>query len=526
MSVEEEKGSANDAAKMKISPSGRACSGSDFVASGGKNFRGVGLISHHPFFDPTKVAECPRQVKLYDLFGVNDRTPVTKEEVVLARELAKTVISYNDLSQVCETKGRDHDLGRELTIHHHHLEPMTHVFPALKTTTTDAADLEAIDSSFGMATKATMPDGYVVDKQGIPRLIWEAASGSSTPSESMRKGLAEATNVAMTQLRRGVNHENIAVPVVSSNGYLLQIGAVIVLRPSFPMFVMLTPVLDLFDMEMRNRAARVLRYIFQFVSTPLLGRDSVACGAGPDTTKMILSTEWYHLKPLNCFFQSTDNLQTSLLHYYQVLQVLHADERCRNFVVFPYCVREYGDDVEESCLVFPKLVGYKVGLPKSQGLLHSYLQLLEEAVAVFHSVGVVHLDLFVANIMWKPLGADAVELKIVDWDAAHFVWESFPKRVSKVLNNRRELAMAVMSQDNVTRSSHPEQLTYFDICLLRVMQMCSTDPGLQEGSNEICLHRNFVKAQTYCLEMLQRQPGLAEGELLSPTRFVVVELIT
>lgn len=42
-----------------------------------------------------------------------------------------------------------------------------------------------------------------------------------TPADSLRQGACEASNVALAQLSLGVDADDIVVPVVGSNGYLM-----------------------------------------------------------------------------------------------------------------------------------------------------------------------------------------------------------------------------------------------------------------------------------------------------------------
>ena len=60
------------------------------------------------------------------------------------------------------------------------------------------------------------------------------------------------------QLNLGVNADQIMVPVVGSNGHLMQFGAVVMLKPSFPAFFVISSVLDLTDDDSLAEAARLI----------------------------------------------------------------------------------------------------------------------------------------------------------------------------------------------------------------------------------------------------------------------------
>ena len=67
--------------------------------------------------------------------------------------------------------------------------------------------------------------------------------------------------------------------------------------------------------------------------------------------------------------------------------------------------------------LFPKPGSdYKIGLPYTQEQRKIYLEKLKSAIRAIHMAGVVHLDLYLSNIMWKELESGKIELKIIDWD--------------------------------------------------------------------------------------------------------------
>jgi serine/threonine protein kinase len=100
----------------------------------------------------------------------------------------------------------------------------------------------------------------------------------------------------------------------------------------------------------------------------------------------------------------------------------HQCQKCRKFVVFPICVRGYEEDISESGIVFPKMIGYHIGYHEEENLRLLYFVQLRTAIECIHQAGVVHLDLFPSNIMWKvDEQNDGIVLKIIDWDSAHFI---------------------------------------------------------------------------------------------------------
>ena len=407
---------------------------SDFRASQGLSFSGFGFTSHCPFFDPTDVdfELGGRTTKLYSFFNktadeistdLHGETPVS-----IAAKLRRTVIVYNDLSKVAETSvsAKASSLGRNLNIQNHHLDMIKTFVPNLKTTTLLNAGERLVDNncSVGFASERSIPGGYLKDHEMNVRGIFD---GTDAPAEGIRQGASSASNVALFQLQYGVRVDDIVIPVIGSNGYLMQFAAVVMLKPSFPMLVMLSPVLDLTDDTMLLESARLLCCVKILASHPLISHRNQSEPAEniPRITTMAYSTREYHEKPITDFFASTGAIQTSLFHFFKVMSRLQSDPESKLYTVFPYCVREYIDDVQETALLFPNLsiYNYQIGLPKLRAQRVSFLNHCKKATACFHRVGVVHLDLYLSNIMWREISDTEVQLKVIDWDAALFINE-------------------------------------------------------------------------------------------------------
>ena len=86
--------------------------------------------------------------------------------------------------------------------------------------------------------------------------------------------------------------------------------------------------------------------------------------------------------------------------------------------------------------------------------------------------GVVHLDLYLSNIMWKELESGEIELKIIDWDAAHFITESLFADAQIRIGGRfrAQLHEVVMKNDSVDHFDHKVSMIYFDISLIRALE--------------------------------------------------------
>jgi hypothetical protein len=335
-----------------------------------------------------------------------------------------------------------------------------------------------------------VPDGHFEDAQGHARAVFEVKHNSDAPAECIRQGAAAGTNLAVAHLSLGVSIDDVLVPIIASTGYLMQIGVVFMLKPSFPVFVMLSHVLDLTCDLALVEAARLLCCIRIVVSQPLV------CGTPRNVDVMELSCSEYHCKPLKDFFVSTGNIQSSLFHFFKVMARLHSSSDCRLLVVFPICIREFEDDVAESMIVFPKLGHeYQIGLPDDIELRYSFLQQLENAIVMFHKAGVAHIDLYLSNIMWCQKTDKEVKLKIVDWDAAQFTNETLSTETqNRLLPLRDEVWKTAMANDCNDLLNHEDKLKYYDISLLRVVQKYIEDESLRNRDKN-ALDQACVNAQ-------------------------------
>jgi hypothetical protein len=217
-----------------------------------------------------------------------------------------------------------------------------------------------------LSSESSIPNGYFRDRHGYLRGIFEVKHGTDIPVEALRQGASEASNIALMQLNLGVNIDQIMVPVVGSNGHLMQFGAVILLKPSFPAFFVISSVLDMTNDDSLCEAARLLCCIAMHVATDL-ETDHCTLSRSTEDMKVLLDPTLYHMKSLKAFFACTGNIQSSLFHYFKIMSQLHRSPGCRDFVLFPICVREYEDSIDHCSIVFPKLGNdYKIGLPDTQ----------------------------------------------------------------------------------------------------------------------------------------------------------------
>ena len=100
--------------------------------------------------------------------------------------------------------------------------------------------------------------------------------------------------------------------------------------------------------------------------------------------------------------------------------------------------------------------------------------------------GVVHLDLYLSNIMWRELESGEIELKIIDWDAAHFITESLfaAARIRIGMRHRAQLHEVAMIIDHVDPFDHRVVMEYYDVSLIRALEAYSDYKALTTRTKE------------------------------------------
>lgn len=99
-----------------------------------------------------------------------------------------------------------------------------------------------------------------------------------------------------------------------------------------------------------------------------------------------------------------------------------------------------------------------------------YLGKLKEAIEAIHEAGVVHLDLYTSNVMWRMEG-DELEMKIVDWDGAQVLGSGLAPMTSSALHSSKRKQL--VHQDSATACP------LWDQCCLQVMEHAAQKPDLK-----------------------------------------------
>lgn len=198
----------------------------------------------------------------------------------------------------------------------------------------------------------------------------------------------------------------------------------------------------------------------------------------------------YHFKILESVYlgYGKAHVEQSLRMHFKVMKALHSVEACREWVVFPLCIREFDESMRESGLVYPRLdpSKFRIGLPSDPGQRAMFFEALRQAMRTIHSEArVLHLDLYPSNIMWSwDAECQRIRIKIIDWDAAVLMeWHEYPHETAQLLvrNNRIKLAGAYDNRIlDITAGENNELVmsTSMDTCFISLMEEYQTDSRL------------------------------------------------
>jgi hypothetical protein len=466
---------------------------SSFTSSHDKSIDGVGMCFSSEWL---RVDVADGAAAFRREFGVVDAPP-DDEVARVADVLRACVMDTHSLRIVHETKTTAMS-GTMRLVQNHHLDALCDALGAdVCKTTTGESRLSLLDlkCSEGVANAKSSPDAYLMGRVVCHRdecSVFDADAAAATAAvspadkdaacdcnldalvvgigeakhttdsavEALRQAFVESTNVALAWRRRGVPCARVTVPVWATTGQLVKFGVTRMLEPAFPYLVIMSKTLDLADARDRTEAATLFASMMAWCRTPVH-----AWAREANTQQSLgLSTRAYHLKPLENVFLVADDGDASLAHMLHVLQRLQPPSPACAFVEAPITVRT-GAKWRGSALVFRNLAldGYQIGVPSERAERERYLAAIRAAMEAIHEAGVVHLDFYPSNFMWKATSnaADGCDrehgpsgermlIKIIDWDAAHVLgaplttlthsrMATLADRVALVPNGRQEL---------------------------------------------------------------------------------------
>lgn len=279
--------------------------------------------------------------------------------------------------------------------------------------------------------------------------VGELKSTLFSPLDGVPQALVAAFNAAADLRAKGLPAAQCVVPFVSNTGALEQHGVAYLLEPCLPCAVLTTPVLDLSDAEGRRRVAAA-RWAFRRIAdeTARLVRMLGLSAGERAPLEPVLDLARYHVKaPLHFVGRSVEH---SVLHQLRVFERLRRSPAAAH-VVLPAAVLMQRPVAEagagnaavswrpELALAFPRLDGFETGVPPpGHAMRAAVLSALRDALRRIHRAGVVHVDLFAGNVLWRAAG-DGAEVRLVDFDAALELGQAVPETAREIVQRNGHL---------------------------------------------------------------------------------------
>ena len=286
------------------------------------------------------------------------------------------------------------------------------------------------------------------------------AEASAFPAIS--QAAVTATNFAIGLLKRGVPRQSCIIPVIGHSGITMVIGATIILEPTFPTFIPLSKHLDLSD----PYESKVAFAYIKKASEHCLALYQLLLGIAvpPDVRKVPQVRMALDLSNNRSLFIKTidratyqrgiglftdhnhdpTDVDSGIQNMMMVFNKLY-NSAARQYVEFPLSIRTPDSaSTKFYQIIYQNLstLGFVIGAPNrmtNEEDYNKYCISLRRAVHAVHAAGVIHVDLYLSNVMWKKSG-DEVEIRIIDWDTSQLLCqEDFHPNIKTKLENHLKL---------------------------------------------------------------------------------------
>jgi hypothetical protein len=303
----------------------------------------------------------------------------------------------------------------------------------------------------GISSVGSYEDMHIHTDNDLYPAVMEIKGSEASILPALAQAAVIATNFCMGLLARGVPTEKCVVAVVACNGINMCFGVTYLLDAAFPTFLPISGILDLTCEEDCRLAAAHLRQVQ--LHCEALGEESLSPVSNQEMT---LSTAKYFIKTITPevfgrgFGLFTSRNEATLVHegldhmIFCLNRLYHS--AAKDVAEYPLSLRspdntrrvldepnayatpnanKYFDLIYRN-LTAPEL-GFRVGTPNrldNEELYNRFVVALDCAVRLVHDAGVLHVDLYASNVMWRLLSeTGVVEIKLIDWDAAHCMHE-------------------------------------------------------------------------------------------------------
>lgn len=296
-------------------------------------------------------------------------------------------------------------------------------------TQTQKFTMKDLNAEFGLATWFSKTDfAHTTTLKNGSRFglaVIEYKDTAQAPLEQMGKAYAAGCNIILSHIRLGIEWSECAIPLALTNGNLYQFAWVTLLEPSFPVLHVTTGVLDASVLSARELIGKHLVHIKEFCTSreKRIRRCSTLSKVDPKAP-FELDKDKYHRKSVNnMFWRWPKNHEESLWYIWQIYEHLSGVAEA----VLPLACANLKpvDSKIDKVIIYPKLEKqFAMGVPSDKDLYQKYLKQLGEAIAKIHQAGVIHVDMYPSNILWRFWDNQMV-LRIIDWDASTLMGDSF-----------------------------------------------------------------------------------------------------
>jgi hypothetical protein len=298
------------------------------------------------------------------------------------------------------------------------------------------SELIAVD---GIATDNSHSDGIVYSEIGnnlVGTGVVELKDTAYAPLEQLGQSFATASNLCLGQLKHGLQFDKCCVAIMASNGQLYQFGFVTLLYPSFPVSHITSDVLDSKNADgLKEIAMHLCRFRETCRSQDTdLRRSIVAYGDVYCSLDMIS----HFIKPVKQIFLRFATHRESILKLYEIYQRLYENHFEEAVLPVAILTGKFDDKnyMINDSIIYPMLSNeFKMGVPFDDDDFRAYIVALINAYQRMHKSGIVHLDGYPSNILWKKGDNDQIVIRFVDFDVASFINENFDENISKNLKN-------------------------------------------------------------------------------------------
>ena len=338
------------------------------------------------------------------------------------------------------------------------------------------------DLSVGMCNGSTFEDIHVHIRDFFIA-VCEIKGSEASVLPALLQAMLTATHFCIGLYNKGIERSECIVPVVANTGLIMTFGATILLADSCPTYIPLSKQLDLTN-DAENALAfaylkKVVDHCERLVTLPTnVPKIRISAMKLCATNNFYIKTidENVFGKGFGMFVDNeSQDIMPGLYNMISCLNCVYKYEPSRPFAEYPIALRTPDSTIQEKKpgysryfeLIYRDLtaLGYQIGIPARliqddstcttsaslQYILNPefdlFLKKLRVAVKAIKEAGVVHVDLYASNIMWKRV-EDDVDIKIIDWDVSHRICEkTFNERFRSAIMNRFRYVCALENHD-------------------------------------------------------------------------------